>query len=168
VFNFSRLAIVCFCATVLLSLASADFSRANIVRPAPDFAWVGAGGKPENFREFRGQPVVLLIAPDPRSWTFRRQVGHLQRVYQRLAATGAVCVAAFTQTPGIIRSNIPFALAQDGAQVAGLIGAGSGFNIAVIGKDGNVDVLTDRVLSGQRVLDIINNSFAVQQSLRRN
>jgi hypothetical protein len=143
-------------------------ASANVVRPAPDFAWLGAGGKMENFREFRDQPVVVLIAPDPRSWTFRRQVGQLQRVYQRLAATGAVCVAAFTREPGVIRSNIPFVLAQDGPQVAGLFGAGAGFHIAVIGKDGNIDIFTDRVLTGQRILDIINNSFAVQESLRRN
>lgn len=150
----------------LLALAI-QVSPAEVVRPAPDFAWIGAGGKAENFREFRGQPVVLLIAADPRSWTFRRQVGHLQRVYQRLAATGAICVAAFTREPGTIRSNIPFVLAQDGPQVSSIFGAGSGFNIAVIGKDGNIDEITNRVLSGQRILDIINNSFAVQESLRR-
>jgi hypothetical protein len=154
--------------TVALLCSGAHVAIANVVRPSPDFAWMGAGGKTENFREFREQPVVLLIAPDPRSWAFRRQIGHLQRVYQRLAATGAICVAAFTREPGIIRSNIPFVLAQDGPQVAGLFGAGSGFNIAVIGKDGNIDVLTDRVLTGQRILDVINNSYAVQESLRRN
>lgn len=155
--------LLCLAATGIPSTA-----QATVVRPAPDFAWTGADGKPQRFSQFRGQPVVVLIAPDPRSWTFRRQVGHLQRVYQRLAATGAVCVTAFTTQPGAARSNIPFVPAQDPNAVAALFGAGSGFNIAVIGRDGNVDILTHRVLSGQRVLDIINNSFAVQEALRRN
>jgi hypothetical protein len=145
-------------------LASAS---ANVVRPAPDFAWTNAAGQPQSFNQFRGQPVVLLIAPSPRSWAFRRQVGHLQRVYQRLAATGAICAAAFTAETGLIRSNIPFVLATDGPRVAFLFGTAPGFHVAVMGKDGNIDLLTSRVQSGQQILDIIGNSYAVQQSLRR-
>lgn len=143
-------------------------AQANVVRPVPDFTWVGLGGKQESLAQFRGQPVVVLITTGPRNWAFRRQIGQLQSVYQRLAATGAVCVAAFTRETGIVRSNIPFVLAQDGPRVAYLTGTqGPRFSIVVIGKDGNIDSISQRVLTGQRVLDIIGNSFVVQQTLRR-
>lgn len=152
---------------VLLWAAMPESASANVVRPAPDFAWRNAAGQPQSFNQFRGQPVVLLIAPSPRSWAFRRQVGHLQRVFQRLAATGAICVAAFTSETGVIRSNIPFVTATDGPRVAFLFGATEGFHVVVMGKDGNIDLLTRRVQSGQQILDIIGNSYAVQQALRR-
>lgn len=139
----------------------------EVVRPAPEFDWINASGQLEKSSKFRGQPVVVIVASSPTSWTFRRQVGHIQRVYQRLAATGAICVAAFTEEPGRIRSNIPFAIAQDGPRVSFLYGMEPRFSIAVLGKDGNVDVVSSRVLSGQRILDIIGNSFALQQALRR-
>jgi len=153
-------------AVVLLCLVCAPAS-ANVVRPAPDFTWINYTGSPESLKRFQGQPVVLLVAPSPRSWAFRSQVGQLQKVYQRLSATGAVCVAAFTQDTGRIRSNIPFALAPDGPRVAYDYGIERGFSIAIIGWDGNLDLITDRVTSGQRVLDVIGNSFAVQEALRR-
>lgn len=142
--------------------------HANVVRPVPDFSWVGLNGKLETLNEFRGQPVILLITTGPRNWAFRRQIGQLQDVYQRLAATGAVCVAAFTRETGIIRSNIPFVQAQDGPRVAYLTGTqGPRFTVILIGKDGNMDAISHRVIKGQRVLDIIGNSFVVQETLRR-
>jgi len=142
-------------------------ARSNVVVPAPEFGWINAEGRAESASKFRNQPVVVLIAPTPRSWTFRSQVGQLQRVYQRLGATGAVAVAAFTNKGGTIRSNIPFVIANDGPRVAALFGIEHGFAIAVLGKDGNIDALSTRVLSGQRILDIIGNSFVVQTALRR-
>lgn len=162
-FSFLRFALP----VVALLLASLLPSGANTVAPAPDFSWTNAEGKAESASKFRNQPVVLLIAPTPRSWAFRSQVGQLQRVYQRLGATGAVSVAAFSEEGGTIRSNIPFAVATDGPRTAAAFGIERGFAIAVIGKDGNLDALSTRVLSGQRILDIIGNSFVVQSALRR-
>lgn len=142
-------------------------ASANVVRPAPNFTWINYSGSAETLKRFQGQPVVLLVAPSPRSWAFRSQVGQLQKVFQRLSATGAVCVAAFTRDTGRIRSNIPFALAQDGPRVAYDYGIEDSFSIAIIGWDGNLDLITNRVTSGQRVLDVVGNSFAVQEALRR-
>jgi hypothetical protein len=158
---------VALLATFLLG-CGVTASPANVVRPVPDFSWIGLGGKVETLTQFRGQPVILLITTGPRNWAFRSQIGQLQSVYQRLAATGAVCVAAFTRETGVIRSNIPFVQAQDGPRVAFLTGTqGPRFTIILIGKDGNMDAISQSVLSGQRVLDIISNSFVVQQTLRR-
>lgn len=143
-------------------------AHAAVVDPTPDFAWVNAAGQPQSASQFRKQPVVIIVAPSPRSWVFRSQVGQLQRVFQRLSATGAICVAAFTEASGRIRSDIPFAIAQDGPRVAFLYGVQPPFGIIVLGKDGNIDANSTRVLKGQRILDIIGNSFVVQSDLRRN
>jgi hypothetical protein len=167
-FSFALRLPILAAALILLGPLTPLSSQANVVRAVPDFSWIGADGKLENLSEFRDQPVVLLITTGPRNWAFRSQIGQLQKVYQRLAATGAVCVAAFTQETGLIRSNIPFVQAQDGPRVAFLTGTQEQrFTIIVIGKDGNMDAISQRVLKGQRVLDIIGNSFVVQQALRR-
>lgn len=142
--------------------------QARVVDPVPDFTWVNAAGQAQSASQFRKQPVVIIVAPGPRSWVFRSQVGQLERVFQRLSATGAICVVAFTETTGRIYSDIPFALAQDGPRVAHLFGVQPPFGVIVLGKDGNIDANSSRVLKGQRILDIIGNSFVVQSDLRRN
>ena len=67
----------------------------------------------------------------------------------------------------MIRSNIPFVLAANPAAVSSAYGVSGDFAVFVIGKDGNIDALSERVLPGQRIIDIINNSFVVQHDNRR-
>jgi hypothetical protein len=88
-------------------------------------------------------------------------------MYERLAAVKAVCVAGFSREPGVVRSNIPFVSAADGARASSDLQVDRGFAIAVIGRDGNLDYSGRQVLPAQRIYDILNNSFAVQKSLRR-
>ncbi len=152
----------------LLLVLGVVSAPARVVDPTPDFTWTNAAGQAQSSIQFRKQPVVIVVATGPRSWAFRSQVGQLQRVFQRLSATGAICVAAFTQTTGRIRSDIPFAIATDGPRVAFLFGVQTPFAVIVLGKDGNIDANSPRVLKGQRILDIIGNSFVVQSDLRRN
>lgn len=153
----------------LLALAAAFVSpaHARVVRPAPDFSWVDFNGKAMGLKSLRGQAVVVLIAPSPRDWTFRSQVGQLQKAYQRFAAAKLVCFAAFTSEGGVIRSNIPFVTAADGPRVAFLYEVTRGFAIAIIGPDGNLDDLSTKVVPAQRILDIMNANFEVQQDFRR-
>lgn len=151
----------------LLVLAIGGSLQAEVVRPAPDILWADSSGAAQKLSQFRGQPVVILIAPSARTWAFRSQIGQLQQVAERLGATRAVCVAAFTSENVRIRSNIPFAIAKDGPRVASDLNVQRGFAIAVVGRDGNLDYISDRVTSGQRVLDIIQNSFVLQELLRR-
>jgi hypothetical protein len=155
--------LVLLLATVLLVPAAA----ANVVRPAPDLTWISSGGKTQTLRSLRGQPAVLVVAQSPTQWRFRSQVGQLQRVYRLLGNARTVMIVAFTEEPGLIRSNIPFVQAANPAAVAAAYGVESPLAIFVIGRDGNLDALSDRVLSGQRVLDIINNSFVPQSNNRR-
>lgn len=153
---------------VLVALFMACGSaEANVVRWAPDFGWLKSGGNRSSLKALRGQPVVLVVAPTPRHGRFRKQVKELQKTYQLLGNDKAVMVAAFTQEPGVIRSNIPFVLASNPGAVAQSYGVAGDFAVFVIGRDGNLDEISDRVLPGQRVLDIINNSFVAQRDNRR-
>lgn len=154
------------CLAVVGLLGCALVADARVVRPAPDFSWTDYNGKSLSLASLKGQSVVILIAPSPGTRAFRAQVGQLQKAYQRFAAAKLVCFAAFTQESGTIRSNIPFVVAPDGPRVAFLYDVPEGFAIAVIGPDGNLDCLTNKVLPAQRILDIMTNNFAVQEGFR--
>ena len=140
---------------------------AEVVRPAPVYSWVSSAGTAKSSKEFLGHPVVLLIANSPREWAFRSEVGQLQLIFEKLSAEKVVCVAAFSQAPGVVRSNIPFVTVTDGAKVASAFEHDKGFAIVLIGKDGNIDFSGGKVLPCERVYDILDNSFANQKSLRR-
>lgn len=152
---------------LVAALALPAVCGAEVVRPAPDFVWLSSGAKGKSLKSLRGQPVVLIVAESPRQRIFRAQVGQLKKVYQLLGNEKMVAVAAFTREPGVIRSNIPFVLAADPGSVSSIYGVQGNFAVFVIGKDGNIDALSDRVLPGQRIIDIINNSFVVQRDNRR-
>lgn len=152
---------------VAIALLAASTSFAEVVRGAPDFTWLKSGNNGASLRSLRGQPVVLVVATSPRLRKFRAQVGQLQKVFQLLGNDKAVAVAAFTEEPGLIRSNIPFVLAANPAALASAYDVQGDFAVFVIGKDGNLDEISDRVLPGQRILDIINNSYVAQRDNRR-
>lgn len=153
---------------ILLLALAAGTLNADVVRPSPEYSWVDATGARKSSKAFLGRPVVVLVANSPRDWAFRSQVGQLQKMYERLAAEKIVCVAAFSQTPGVVRSNIPFVIAADGPRLAYDLQVTKGFAIAVIGKDGNLDYFGRRVVPVRRIYDILDNSFVVQKALRRN
>ena len=66
-----------------------------------------------------------------------------------------------------MQSNIPFALAANPAAVAAAYGMRGDFLIAVIGRDGNLDLVTDKPIAGARVFEVIKNNFDVQEKARR-
>lgn len=152
---------------LVAALALPAVCGAEVVRPAPDFVWLTSGARGKSLKSLRGQPVVLIVAESPRQRIFRAQVGQLKKLYQLLGNEKMVAVAAFTREPGVIRSNIPFVLAADPGQVSSVYGVQGNFGVFVIGKDGNIDALSEKVLPGQRIIDIINNSFVVQRDNRR-
>jgi hypothetical protein len=154
-------------AALLLTLLATAPLQAEVVRPSPDFSWIDSTGKSKSAKDLRGRPVLVLIAESPREWAFRSQVGQLQKIYERFAADGLVCVAAFSREPGQIRSNIPFLTVPDNAGTAAAFDTATGFSISIIGMDGNLDYVGNRVVPAQRIFDIIDNSFAKQKLLRR-
>jgi hypothetical protein len=149
----------------LIALTAA--AHAIVVRPTPDVRWIDASGQTRSLSQFKGQPVVLLITPNARNRSFRSQLGRLRGISERLGAQKVIFLAAFTSEPGRVPSNIPFALAADGPKVGFDFGSDGRFQIAIIGADGNLDYVTSKVLPGQRIYDVIANSFARQREMRR-
>jgi hypothetical protein len=138
-----------------------------VVRPAPDFIWVGAGNKGVPLKALRGQPVVLLIAPSPDQGEFRKEVSRIDALYLDLSERKTVFLAAFTAHGGRVPSNVPYAIAANGPEVAKAYGVPpGGFAVAVISPDGNMDLISTQVEAAQRLLDMINNSYQPQAATR--
>lgn len=154
-------------ALLALTLFIVVAAKAAVVNLAPEFSIIGAGDKARSLRSFRGQPVVLVIADSPKNGALKKQLKNLQEVYSELASKGTVLVAAIGTGDGPIPSNNPVAVASNGAAVATAYGVTKGFQIAIIGRDGNIDYQTDRVLPAERVRDVIQNSFEAQKSARK-
>ena len=142
-------------------------AASNTARVAPDFTWIGAGNKAYPGKNFRGQPVVILIAASPDTGDLRKQAKRIEDNYLEFAAKKTIFVVAFTGTPGRLESNVPFVVAQNGASVAANYGVqGKGMAVIVLGPDGNVDFTSTQVEGAQRILDIINNTFQTQAASR--
>ncbi len=142
-------------------------AASNTARVAPDFTWVGAGGKAYPGKNFRGQPVVIFVAVSPDAGDLRKQAKRIEDKYLDFAAKKTIFVAAFTGTAGRVESNVPFVIAQNGASVAAIYGVqGKGIAVIVLGPDGNVDFTSTQVEGAQRILDIINNTFQAQAAAR--
>ena len=139
----------------------------NVVHPAPDFMWVGVGGHPFPLKTFRGQPVVIVVAPSPTAAPMRKEAARIEEKYLEFSAKKTVFLAAFTQQTGRVESNVPFAIAANGADVAKEYGVPPNeLSVIVISPDGNVDMVSKRVEGAQRILDVINNSFQAQAANR--
>ena len=160
---------------VMLSLAAPAVAApknaapkpSSVVRATPDFAWIGAGGKTFPAKNFRGQPVVILIAPSPDAGAFRKEVGRIEELYLGFSAKKTIFVAAFTAQTGRVASNVPYAIAANGAAVAAAYGVNPNeFSMVVLSPEGNVDMVTQKVEGAQRILDIINNSYQAQATAR--
>jgi hypothetical protein len=155
-------------ALLLALILLAHPAIAEVVRQTPDLAWVDSTGAKKSLVSLRGKPIVVLIAKSPRQWAFRSQVGQLQKIYERFAAQGLVCIVAFSEEQGVIRSNIPFLHVPNGVAAAAAYDAPpKGFAIAIIGEDGNLDYISNRVVPAQRIYDIVDNSYVRQMQLRR-
>ncbi len=151
--------------TVLGVLAFCLCAHANVVRPAPNFGFDGVGKT--NLNALRGQPVVLVIAKSAKDSSFNKQLKKLREFYQEFASREVVFVAALQDDSDPVKSNIPFVLARDGAQVAANYEVEDGFTIVIIGKDGNIDLQTTKVIPSSRVREVLINSFAVQAPARK-
>jgi hypothetical protein len=139
----------------------------NVPRPAPEFVWSSVSGKVRQLRDLRGQPVVLIFATNPEQKEFKHQVKQITRRYRILATRNVLFFVAFTKETGVIsRSDVPFVVLPDPLTVADAYRVGD-FGIAIIGTDGNLDYATDRVITGQKIVDVVNNSYAAQVKQRR-
>lgn len=141
---------------------------AEVVRPAPEVAFPPHEGRPQTLRSFRGKPVVLLLAKSPKDGAFREQLKQLEESLDRLAIRSTVFAAAF-QSDDISRLNtsIPLVVLPKGAEACAAFQLRGKFAIALIGPDGNLDYQTDKVLNINRILEVMQNSFALQYRSRK-
>jgi hypothetical protein len=138
-----------------------------VPRPAPNFLWSGINGKVRSLRDLRGHPVVLLFAENPTQKVFVRQIRELNRRSRQLISRYTLFFVAFTRETGAVtRTDIPFVILPDPGSTADAYRVGD-FGIAIISPDGNVDYATDHWITGQRVLDVIINSYEAQVHARR-
>ena len=151
-------------ALAIIALGLGAVAHAAVVRPAPNF---GLQGTPQSLRSFKGQTVVLLIARDAREKHFRTLVYRLRKMYGQFATERVIFVAALEYGPQTVNSDIPFALAANPAQVAQDYGVHGTFGVAVIGVDGNLDLLTERLVAAERVRDMIFNNYEIQAAGRK-
>jgi hypothetical protein len=161
-----------FCSVSLSADGQTPKSKAavptsSVPRPAPEFLWSGVNGRVRRLRDLRGHPVVLIFAENPSEKMFIKQIKELNRRSKQLATQYTLFFVAFTRETGLVaRTDIPFVILPDPGSVADAYRVGD-FGIAVISPDGNVDYATDHVITGQRVLDVIVNSYAAQVHARR-
>lgn len=156
-----------FLTILFLTLSMATWTNAEVVRTAPDFSWESFNGTSRTLSSLGKQPVVLIIAPSPKSGSFKKQLKQLVKIYRQYAGRETVFVAAFTQEPGMVESDIPFLYARDTQTLAANYGLeNEKFELVVIGPDRNMDLITNNVVSGERVKDVIDNSYT-RQSIRR-
>jgi hypothetical protein len=158
-------AISCFVAAAAW-LGLAIPSVAGTPRPAPAFSYDAVGGK-KTLRNLRGQPVVLVVSKSPKTRAFRKQLKALKPIYQEFASRNVVFVAAFSEADGEVPSNIPFVIANNGPGTAAAYDLQDDIIVAIIGKDGNLDLITDKVLPAFRIREVIQNSFEVQNAARK-
>lgn len=149
---------------LILSLAASD---AAVIRLAPELGFPGPGNQTKSLKSLRGQAVVLLITKSPENGAFKKQLKYLQEIYEQFAGKQVVFIAALGEGAGPIKSNIPFVVANNGPAVASAFGVQDDFNLVIIGKDGNVDYQTSKVCPPERVRDVIQNSFVVQENSRK-
>jgi hypothetical protein len=138
----------------------------SVVTPAPDVAWQ-AGNQIEHLSSLRGKPVLILFTDTPLNHAFRHQLRKLKSRYEYMAAHGLICAVAFTKEVGSVPSNIPFITLLNGESSARAYGVSGSFGIALLGADGNLDCLSIHPLPGQRIADLMDASFTVQEALRK-
>jgi hypothetical protein len=150
-------------------------ASASVVRPAPDLTFQTPAGN-KNLAQLRGQPVVLLLGDSASRSRVKDQIELLESFYPKLAARKVLFLSAFTNpSDHEVKSNIPFtpALQPEAAlnayQQLALTSdkAAKKPAIAIIGPDGNVDYIGEKILSGERVREIILNNHSVQTKSRR-
>ncbi len=147
-------------------IVSFTASQAAVVRLAPEFGFPGPG-KTQSLKSLRGQAVVLLITKTPKNRAFKKQLKYLKEIYEQFASKQVVFITALGDGAGPVESDIPFVVASNGPAVATAYGAADDFNLVIIGKDGNVDYQTNKVCPPERVRDVIQNSFMVQDGSRK-
>ena len=148
---------------IVVPIVSGAVTETPLVQLAPDFSFRDAKGHISSLKSLRGKPVILLVAPSAGKGRFRKEVKTINRASRSFTSRKAVLVAAFPQGGEMMRGESPFLLAADPSHIATAYGIDpNSYGLFVIGPDGNLDLRSTRVLSAQRIIDAIDNSYVVQ------
>ena len=148
---------------IVVPIMTTGATKTPIVQLAPAFSFRNENGHISSLKSLRGKPVILLIASPAGKGRFRREVKTIKRASRSFASRKAVFVAAFVQGGEMMRGELPFLLATDASHIATAYGIDTNsYGLFVIGPDGNLDLRSTRVLSAQKIIDAIDNSYVVQ------
>ena len=148
---------------IVVPIVTRAATETPLVQLAPDFSFRDANGHISSLKSLRGKPVILLIAPSAGKGRFRREVKTINRASRSFTSRKAVFVAAFAQGGEMMRGELSFLLATHASHIARAYGIDpNSYGLFVIGPDGNLDLRSTRVLSAQRIIDAIDNSYVVQ------
>lgn len=159
----------------LTTLPPVTKASATVVRPAPDLTFRSANST-KSLSSLRGHPILLLLGDKASRSRVTDQAQLLEGFYSKLAARKMIFLSAFTDpTDNQVRSNVPFTPVEDPlatvASYKALAQASTGSpqtpTVAIIGPDGNVDYIGEKLLSGERVREIMLNNHSVQTKSRR-
>ena len=152
---------------MILAIAAGGVACAEVVRPAPQINFPTVDGHARTLKSFSGQPVIVLLADSPNRGAFETQVKEMEKSFDRLAARKTVIAAAFKNNIGEVRSGMPVVILPDGPAACDAFPIKGKFSIAIIGPDGNLDYLTDKILNINRILEVMKNSFEIQKAAHR-
>ena len=148
---------------IVVPIVSGAVTETPLVQLAPDFSFRDAKGHISSLKSLRGKPVILLVAPSAGKGRFRKEVKTINRASRSFTSRKAVFVTAFAQGGEMMRGELSFLLATDASRIATAYGIDpNSYGLFVIGPDGNLDLRSTRVLSAQRIIDVIDNSYVVQ------
>jgi len=160
--------ITSLCLSLALVLVGSGFTSAEVVRPVPNFAFPPVDGQSRSLKSFAGQPMILLLADSPKNSDFRIELKEMQKSFDRLAIRKTVVAAAFKNpNSGEILSDIPVIMLPEGPRVCDTLQLKGTFAIALIGPDGNLDYLTNKILNINRILEVMQNSYEMQKAAHR-
>jgi hypothetical protein len=154
---------------ITLALAVVPAAFTEVVRPAPNFPLPSVGSDASVLGTLEGQPVVIVFDDSPRAGAFKKQARLLEENYRFFAGRDAVFIAVFSDAEvDRVESDIPFVVVPNGGGVSNAYGIEPGkFGLAVIAPDGNLDLVTEEVVSGEWVLSVIDNTYTVQEASRQ-
>jgi hypothetical protein len=147
---------------LLALLLPLTLPAAQVIHPAPDVAVVNS--RVHSLRAFRPQPVVIIMADSAKNKLYKKQIAVLHRGFQRFAARQTIFIMAL-QDGTDVQSNVPFVTAANPEAVAKAYGV-KGFGVAIVGVDGNLDYVTGKTVTPERMVDVIQNGATVQEGSR--
>ena len=91
----------------------------------------------------------------------------LHDIYSEFSNEKVIFVAAIEDGGDQVPCDIPFLLASNPTQVAADYGVTGHFAIAVIGTDGNLDLITQHIVAAERIRDVVFNNYESQTASRK-